>query len=270
VQYRNAAQAPVEGNLRYKVWTVISDLIERSISQQRTLYLPTVGSELSRRFPGTIPAHRNLGFETLTDLILSFGDFAVTGDHPKWSVEYRNEQKVATAGDLRDRVGAVILDLIDRSKAEQRSLYLPIVGLELSRCFPEARPVHSNLGFATLTDLINSFDDFEVTGVHPQWFVQYRTAQETTGVGDLRFEVQQVISELIDRSIWDQRPLYLPTIGYALAERFPEARPVYHSLGFETLTGLIQSFDELVVTGEHPRWVVEYRGESTGSPITAQ
>ncbi len=222
VQYRDDAQAPVAGNLRYEVWTVISNLIDRSISQQRAFYLPTVGSELSRRFPGTIAAHRNLGFETLTDLILSFNDFTISGEHPKWRVEYRNEPDATAAGDLRDRVGVAIRDLIDRSEADQRPLYLPVVGLELSRCFPEARPVHTNLGFATLTDLINSFDDFEVTGVHPHWFVEHCTVQATVGDRNLRSEVQQAICELMDRSTLDQRPLYLPAVGFALAERFPE------------------------------------------------
>jgi hypothetical protein len=100
--------------------------------------------------------------------------------------------------------------------------------------------------------------------------VQYRATQASTRVGDLRSEVQLLISESIDRSILDQRPLYLPSIGFTLAQRFPEARPIQHCLGFETLTGLIQSFDEFVVTGEHPRWIVQYRGESAISPIAPE
>ena len=267
VQYRDDQQADVGGNLRYQVWVVITDLIDRSIGEKRTLYLPSVGSKLSRNFLGTTPVYQNLGFATLTDLINSFDDFVVAGEHPRWLVQYRDEQQTTVGGDLRDKVGAVISNLLDQSTYEQRPLYLPIVGLELARSFPEARPVHLNLGFVTLTDLINSFDNFTVTGEHPRWVVQYRAVQSTPNEVDLRYEVQMVISDLIDKSVYEQRPLYLPTVGYALTERFREAKPVHHSLGFETLTDMINSFDNFTVTGEHPRWFVQYREGTENSPM---
>jgi SIR2-like domain/OST-HTH/LOTUS domain len=263
VQYR-------ESGLRYQIWTVINDLIDRSIFQQRPLLLTAVGKELGARFPEAKPVHHSLGYDTLTELILSFDDFTVTGEHPKWLVQYREDRQTTGGGDLRSEVGILIGELIDRSISEQRPLYLPTVGLALGARFPEAKPVHRSLGFDTLTDLILSFDDFTVTGEHPRWKVHYREAQPTTSGEDLRYEVGMVVTDLIDRSMSEQRPLYLPTVGFALAERFPEARPIQRTLGFATLTDLLQSFRDFTVTGEHPRWLVHYRDVSSSSPDITQ
>jgi len=256
-----------ESGLRYQIWVAIKDLIDRCIFQQSPLLLTAVGKELGARFPEAKPVHHSLGYDTLTDLILSFDDFTVTGGHPKWLVQYRENRQTAGGGDLRSEVGILVGNLIDKSISDKRPLYLPTVGSTLETRFPEAKPVHRSLGFSTLTDLIISFDEFTVTGEHPRWEVRYRETKLTPGGEDLRYEVWMVVTELIDRSESAQRPLYLPTVGFALAERFPEARPIHHLLGFESLTDLLLSFRDLIVTGEHPRWLVQYRESGEDFPI---
>ncbi|HTI72218.1 MAG TPA: OST-HTH/LOTUS domain-containing protein [Candidatus Limnocylindria bacterium] len=144
-------------------------------------------------------------------------------------------------------------------------MYLPAVGLALGARFPEARPVHRSLGFDTLTDLILSFDEFAVTGDHPRWEVRYRDIPPSSSGEDLRYDVGTLVTDLIERSISEQRPLYLTTVGFALAERFPDARPIQRALGFATLTELLKSFRDFTVTGKHPRWLVHYRTENDGA-----
>jgi hypothetical protein len=257
VGYRVGEESVVGGDLRYEVWALINNLIDRHIVNDRPLYLPTIGIELTRRFPGTTPVH-NLGFETLGDMVRSFDDFVITGEHPKWIVQYRQEKQPASGGDLRQGVRLVISDLLDKSVADRRSLPLPVVGLELARRLPEARPVHANLGFSSLIDLIASFDIFVVTGAHPRWVVEYRDQPLPVSAESLRYDTQQAIDGLIDHAFAEQRPLYLPSVGAVLKARFPKAHPIHHTLGFATLTELILSFSEYIITGEHPRWVVHY------------
>jgi len=258
VQYR-------ERGLRYQTWTAINVMIERSIFQERPLLLLTIGKELGSRFPEAKPVHHSLGYNTLTDLVLSFEDLTITGEHPKWVVQYREDHKSTGGVDLRSEVGILIDELTDKSIYEQRPLFLQTIGLAMGAAFPEAKPVHRSLGFQTLTDLVLSFDDFIVTGDHPRWEVRYREAQPTPGSDDLRYEVGLVVTDMIERSVAEQRPLYLPTVGFALAERFPEARPIHRALGFATLTDLLQSLRDFTVTGKHPRWLLHYRTENDGA-----
>lgn len=270
VSFREDWQTTREKGLRYEVWNVIKDLVERSIFENRSLYLPTVGSELAKRLPKAKPIHGSLGFETLTGFIESFDDFTITGEHPGWVVEYRQDKQTAGAVDLRSEVASLISSLIEIHLSKQWPLLLLLVGVKLAEQFPEAKPVHKTLGFGTLTDLVLSFDEFTVTGEHPRWLVQYREDRPTADVEDLRYEVSTAIGDLIDRSNLKQLPLHLPMVGLELAERFPESKPVHRSLGFETLTDLIRSFDDFSVIGEHPRWIVQYRDVSTDSLNIAQ
>jgi OST-HTH/LOTUS domain len=270
VSFREDWQTTREKDLRYDVWSVIKDLLERRVFENRPLYLPAIGYELSKRLPQAKPVHHHLGFDTLSGLIESFDDFAITGEHPRWVVEYRQDRQAAGAVDLRSEVASLIRSLIEMNFSIQRPLLLVFVGIKLAEQFPETKPVHKTLGFATLTDLVVSFDEFTVMGGHPRWVVQFREVRQPVAVEDLRYEVITVISDLLDRSNLRQLPLHLPFVGLELAERFPESKPVHRSLGFETLTDLIRSFDDFSVTGEHPRWIVQYQDVSTDSPNTPE
>ncbi len=171
---------------------------------------------------------------------------------------------------MRSEVGSLIGSLLEWHFAKQKPLLLLLVGIKLAEQFPEAKPVHKALGFDTLTDLVLSFDEFRVTGEHPRWLVQYREDRPAVGIEDLRYEVSAAIDDLIDRSNLRKLSLYLPVVGFELAERFPESKPAHRILGFETLTDLIQSFDNFAVTGEHPRWIVQYRDLTSSSLDIAQ
>ncbi|MGC3988991.1 MAG: OST-HTH/LOTUS domain-containing protein [Chthoniobacteraceae bacterium] len=259
VSFREDWQTTTQNNLRYGVWTAIREMAERAAFNSRPLYLNRLGLELGSRFPDVKPIHLALGYPSLWELVESFRDFEIGGEHPRWVVEPRSQQKALTSTDLRSEVAATVSYLIERHNLSQQPLLLLVIGNELARRFPEAKPVHKSLGFATLTDLILSFDNFTVSGEHPSWIVKLREEEGSIGAEDLRLAAESAIANLIERSMVEERPLYLPFVGYTLAEMLPRAKPIHIKLGFQTLTELVESFKDFTVCGEHPRWFVTFR-----------
>lgn len=260
---KRAPKTGSAGELRDRVFRVITNLIEDSILKRRPLFLPYVGESLRGILGQETPIHRALGFRDLTDLVLSFDELTVTGEHPRWLVSLREAPVVAPERSLRYQVWSAIRDLMDEALFRQRPLYLAAVGSELVQRFPGATPVQHRLGYDNLTGLLGSFEDLDVRGVYPQQVVRYRTQHPISGVADLRSEVAAAIRRQIDLHAANDKPLLLVLLAVRLAEAFPEAKPIQKSLGFGTLTDLVLSFDDLIVTGEHPHWVVEYRDDTT-------
>jgi hypothetical protein len=156
----------------------------------------------------------------LKDLLLSFGEFLVEGDAPLLSVRHSKAREVIEGQELRFGVYAVVDDMLRRSESENRPLYLSSISGALADRFPGAKPIHSRLGFRTLKDLVVSFGEFVAEGDDPRLTVTPR-GQPPVGDGEeLRLGVHTAIGDMIDRSICEKRPLYLPAVGIALAEAF--------------------------------------------------
>jgi len=199
-----------------------------------------------------------LGFSSFRDLIESYDDLIVSGEAPRLTVEYATYRKGVHSADLRSEIAGVIEDLLMRHASENKPLLLVFLGVRLSEIFPEAKPIHRSLGFQTLTDLVWSFDQFKVTGNHPKLVVEHREEAFSLEREDLRSEVEVVIGELLSQFISEERPLYLPILGFTLADQFPNYKPVYRKLGFDSLTDLVVSYERFAIYGEHPRWTVGY------------
>jgi len=91
------------------------------------------------------------------------------------SMQSRKDQgmdlNVAVTTRLRNEVAAVISNLLDKSTSKHRALWLSKVNFELAKRFPGAEPTFSQLGMSNLTELIQSYEDFEVVWQNRRWVV---------------------------------------------------------------------------------------------------
>jgi hypothetical protein len=167
---------PGEEDLRAAAFSVISSLLKDRMREEKQLTTAVVGNKLRDRFPGSMPPHERLGFRTVRALVQSWNEFQVSGKGVHVVIRFANSNlEEADSGDLRSEVAAVIAALIAESSREERILQLPTVGAKLAKMFPASVPLFRRLGFSNLTELIRSYDDFEVVWQAPRWIVVRRS-----------------------------------------------------------------------------------------------
>ncbi len=261
VKFREEWEQSSQRDLRIEVWKATKELLDKCLFERRDLLLPTLGCRLSERFPESRPIHANLGFDSLTSLVRSYEDFEISGEKSAPVVRYKAERIEFSSGDLRSDVFAVISGLIEDHKRNGRPLLLPFVGLQLAKHFPDATPIHKSLGFHTLTDLVASYEDFSFEGDHSRLAVVASETVDDVDPSNLRFLVWSAIDDLLNRYESNQRPLFVAAVGIELAERRLSSRPIQYSLGFSSLSELIESFEDFIVSGTPKQRVVLRRCE---------
>ncbi len=118
--------------------------------------------------------HERLGFRSVRNLIESWVELRTSGTGLHLVIEAAAPLSHGASGDLRTEIADVVAALCDENLRRGRILQLPTVGGELARRFPDPVPLFRRLGFANLTELIRSYEDFEVIWQNPRWVVLRR------------------------------------------------------------------------------------------------
>ncbi|HEX8524211.1 MAG TPA: hypothetical protein VF669_18295 [Tepidisphaeraceae bacterium] len=84
-----------ESDILRQIHESVSKHLDHHRGTRKPLILATLGWQLSKEFPGQPPVHERVGFKSLRDLVLSLGDFVISGEHPRWVVEYRSPKPSA-------------------------------------------------------------------------------------------------------------------------------------------------------------------------------
>ena len=161
--------------LRSAAWILIKSLLEERTRQQRKLMLAEIGNQLRDHFPGPVPVHKRLGFDTVWALVQTWDELKTLRMGLGVLVEFKNSESSRNAGDLRGEVAAVVGSLIDESSRNYRILELSTVQIELECRFPGRVSSFRRLGFSNLAELIRSYEDFELKWQDPLWFVLRRS-----------------------------------------------------------------------------------------------
>lgn len=169
-----ASRAGNESDLRSAALNLVKALLEESTRQQRPLTLAFVGTKLRINFPGKASLHERLGFHSLRSLVASWSELQIRGTKEHAVVELDVPTSPVTSRDWRWDVGTAINRMLDGSGRKGQVLQLITVEAELERLFPGKVLLCRRLGFANITDLIRSYEDFEVVWEAPRWIVVLR------------------------------------------------------------------------------------------------
>ena len=201
---------------------------------------------LAQEFPGQ-PIERQLGFQTLRELVRSLD--ALTLDGEVGSEKIRR----ATISDLRLRVLGFILARLDEWEREGRSYTLGVLGNHLREAFP-GTPVYERLGYRRLRELLEELPEFIVHGAGVHQVI--RKAGDTSPPPKQHLqnqhlvnEVEAFVSRLLAKSEEQQRPLTMVYLGHCIRREFPGDTPIHERLGFERLIDLVFSLPGLRVLG---------------------
>lgn len=154
-------------------------LLDERREQNERLFLTEIGRALWHDFPGEAAVHKRLGFRSLRALVESWGEFEFFGSGWGVKVQYKAKnpvpaEKPKQTQNLRDKVGIRIAYLLDDSERRGRILQLPTLAAELAKRFHDEVPLIRRLGFRSLTELVRSYDDFDVVWQEPRWIVVRR------------------------------------------------------------------------------------------------
>jgi hypothetical protein len=163
-----------EKDLRSAALELIKALVDERTRFDKPLTLAVVGNKLRERFPGIVPVHERLGFDSVRSLVGSWDELRMGRTDADVVIELKDSTGSGGGGDLRDEVGAAIAGMIDESTRKGKILQLPTVGAELAKLFPGKVPLFRHFRFTNLTELIRSYSDFEVVWEEPRWIVVRR------------------------------------------------------------------------------------------------
>jgi hypothetical protein len=159
----------------------IQDQLSTSLNRNRPLYVSALGNQLLDKF-GRPTVYERLRFKKLEDFLLSLPSIDLIGEGAS-TVVVRPDTRESRAGvakaqdtpggspgrrhreaplnDLRKEIREEVLELFSTSKRDNPSVSLAFLGNRLVKRFGPPL-TYRRLGFSTLKELIESYDEFEV------------------------------------------------------------------------------------------------------------
>ena len=141
-------------------------------SRGRPAYVAVLGNQLRDRFPGSEPVHERLGYERFTNLLDIVEGITVSGPGWQATASLTDATGVLDELPLHDDILRFIKAWVDRQARLHRHPFLSSLGFALRTRFRTERPVHEELDYPSLRDLVESYEGLTVEGQHPQLLVR--------------------------------------------------------------------------------------------------
>ena len=251
--------------LRDRVKHFIFDAIAVAENQGQDLLLTTLGKRLNEHFRKNA-IFKQLGFKTLTDLVLSYSGLTVTGKGPKKVVHRieRSATRVATAvthsdNSLKQQVKLFIFDKIRELEGQGKPVWSTTLGAFLKNEYP-GEPVFKRLGYPQLLEFMRSIDEIECIEERDNYIIrisvgepagrqpqptnkvknQYGGKSNTRESQSLRSTVEAFVLKKVAEAEHLGKPIQIKKLGTLLNREFP-GEPIYSRLGFNTLMGFLRA-----------------------------
>jgi len=150
--------------MRVQAQAVVARGLTASISHGEELTLRMLAQALKLEFPDTVDVGQTLGYESLSAFVRSIRGLEIVNAGGRSCVRLT----------LQGRVQWEIERIVREAEGKGKQLYLAELGSRLRELFPEQRPVHQQLGFSGLKELVLTIREVMLVGEKPHEIVTRR------------------------------------------------------------------------------------------------